>query len=50
VSFPAQVVLRRLLSDTELGKDISKDLVGGDFSGDFAQVVKHLADVLGKQV
>ena len=39
-----------LLSDTELRKDVPEDLVGGDFSGDLADVVDDLADVLGDKV
>ena len=39
-----------LLSDTELGEDIPQYLVCGDFSGDLAQVVEHLADIQGQQV
>jgi hypothetical protein len=34
-----KVVLWWLLSDTELGEDIAQDLIGGDFSGDLAEVV-----------
>lgn len=30
-------------------KDITEDFVGGDFAGDFAEVVEAFADVLGDE-
>ena len=39
-----------LLSDTELPKDSTQDLIGGDFAGDAAQVMQRLPDVDGDEV
>ena len=41
--------LSHSLSDTEILKDISKDLVGGDFAGDLTQVVQYFTNILCKQ-
>ena len=38
--------ISNLLSDTEILKDVAQYLIGGDFAGDFTQVVKGFADVL----
>ena len=34
-----------LFSDAEFREDVAEDFVGGDFAGDFAEVVKDAADV-----
>ena len=44
--FPTQ----NLLSDAEVGEDVAEDVVGGDFAGDFAQVVHGFAYVLADEV
>lgn len=40
-------VYDRLLSDAKVFEYISQYFVGGDFAGDFAEVVEAFADVLG---
>jgi hypothetical protein len=45
-----QLHLGSLLSDTKIGKDVSEQIVGSDFSRDFAEVVKCLSDVNGDEV
>ena len=40
----------RLLSDTEIFENITEDFIGGDFAGDFAEVMEGFADVLGQEV
>ena len=40
----------RLLSDAELREDVAEDLVRGDLSGDGAQVVEDVAELLAQQV
>ena len=39
-----------LLSDAELREDVAEDLVRGDLSGDGAQVVEDVAELLAQQV
>ena len=39
-----------LLSDAEAREDGGEDVLGGDFAGDFAEVVEREADVLGYEV
>jgi len=39
-----------LLPDTKLPKDIPQELIGGDFTCDFTQVVQGLSDIDGDQV
>ena len=39
---------RRLFPDAELGEDGLEDVGGGDFAGDFAEVVDDAADVLAE--
>ena len=39
-----------LLADAEFGEDGVEDVVGGDVSGDFAEVVDNGADVLRNKV
>ena len=39
-----------LLSDAEAGEDVAEDVVGGDFAGDFAQIVHGFAYVLADEV
>ena len=39
-----------LLSDAEAGEDVAEDVVGGDFAGDFAEVVHCFANVLAHEV
>ena len=39
-----------LLSDAEILEDIAEDFVGGDFAGDFADVLETLAEVLRQKV
>lgn len=38
------------LSDTEILEYIPQNFIGGDFTGNFAQVIKALADVLRKKI
>ncbi len=40
----------QLFPDTEILEDVAQDFIGGDFTGDFTQVVEGFADVLGQQV
>ena len=40
----------RLLSDTEIPEDVSKDLFGSDLAGDLAKEVKGFPDILRQQV
>jgi hypothetical protein len=42
--------LRQLLSDTEIGKDISEEVFSCDLTCDFAEVVECLSDVDGDEV
>ena len=42
--------LQVLLSDAEAGEDVAEDVVGGDFAGDFAQIVHGFANVLADEV
>lgn len=39
-----------LFSDAELREDVAEDLVRGDLSGDGAQVVEDVAELLAQQV
>ncbi len=39
-----------LLAHAEVGEDFAEDVVGGDFAGDFAEVVDCFADVLAHEV
>ena len=39
-----------LLSDAEILEDVAEDFVGGDFAGDFADVLETLAEVLRQKV
>ena len=39
-----------LFSDAEAGEDVAEDVVGGDFAGDFAQIVHGFAYVLADEV
>ena len=41
---------QNLFSNTEVGEDFAQDVVGGDFTGDLAQVVHALAYVLAHEV
>ena len=36
-----------LFADAKVFKDISQNLVGGDFTGNFTEVMQAFADVLG---
>lgn len=38
------------LADAELREDVAEDLVRGDLSGDGAQVVEDVAELLAQQV
>ncbi len=38
--------IQRLLADAEFGEDGLEDVGGGDFAGDFAEVVDDVADIL----
>lgn len=42
-------VYKPSFADAEMFKDITEDFVGGDFAGDFAEVVEAFADVLGDE-
>lgn len=42
-------VYKPLLADAELSEDVPQDFVGGDFTGDGADVVEGFADVLGDE-
>ena len=44
--FPTQ----NLFTDAEAAEDCAEDLVGGDFAGDFAEVVHCFANVLAHEV
>ena len=39
------LITNRLLADAELGEDGLEDVGGGDFAGDFAEVVDDAADI-----
>ena len=39
-----------LFADAEVGEDVFEDVGGGDFAGDGAEVVEHLADILAQKV
>ena len=39
-----------LFSNTELSENVSQDFVGGDITGDAAEVVEGVAEVLGDKV
>ena len=45
-----QVINNTLLSNTELTKNILQQVLCGDLSGDFPQMMQGLPDVQGKQV
>ena len=45
-----RVVYKGLLADAEAGEDGLEDGVGGDFAGDFSEVVHTFADVLRDEV
>ena len=40
----------KLFADAEVGEDFTEDVVGGDFTGDGAEPVEALADVLTEEV
>ena len=44
------VVYKPSFADAEAGEDGSEEFVGGDFSGDFSEVVHAFADVLRDEV
>ena len=44
------VVYKPLLADAEAGEDGTEEFVGGDFAGDFSEVVHAFADVLRDEV
>ena len=37
-----------LLSDAEFREDVGEDVLGGDFAGDFAEVVEDFAELLAQ--
>ena len=39
-----------LLADTELAENVAEHFVGGDLTGDFAQVVEAFAQVLRQKI
>ena len=39
-----------LLSDAEMGEDLAKDFVGGEFAGDGAKVGEGRAKILGDEL
>ncbi len=39
-----------LLSDTKIFKDVSKDFVVADFTGDFSEEMKAFANILSQEV
>ena len=43
-------VYKPLLTDAEAGEDGTEEFVGGDFAGDFSEVVHAFADVLRDEV
>ena len=46
----SHVFFCRLLSDAEILENIAQDLVGGDLSGNFAQVVQYFTNILCQEV
>lgn len=42
-------MLYRLFPDAKVFEYVAEDFVGGDFAGDFAEVVEAFADVLGDE-
>ena len=44
------VVYKPSFADAEAGEDGSEEFVGGDFAGDFSEVVHAFADVLRDEV
>lgn len=44
------VVYKPSFADAEVFEDVAEDFVGGDFAGDFAEVMHGFAYVLGKEV
>ena len=44
------MIIRHLLADAELAEDVAEDFVGGNFTGDGAEVVEGFAEVLGYEV
>ena len=44
------LIIRYLLADAEVFEDVAEDFVGGNFAGDFAEVMHGFAYVLGKEV
>ena len=41
---------QKLLTDTEFREDGVENVVGGDFAGDFAEVVEYLANIFADKV
>ena len=44
------LIINYLFPDAEAGEDVAEDVVGGDFAGDFAQIVHGFAYVLADEV
>ena len=44
------MIIRCLLPDAEVFEDVAEDFVGGDFAGDFSEVMHGFAYVLGEEV